>query len=756
MNRKLIAIIVLGLILLACLAACGYFGVKSVRRTRLRRAAMEAYEKKDYILAERLLHLYVQQDPNAEAEYVALANVYHEFGNTEMEAQMWQSASSLNPLNQEYYKNMLTCAAESTSYGLLHSILGRKEKVGERFSDQELCLYVISSYRAGYRKDGDDAYKKAVEADPEAFHKNDLGRTAEFMVNYTKLSEAERNDFLNQAIESEDPVVRFEAVYNKIRRAAQRDDDAADYEELLKQAVKINYFAGTPLLADYYFSKSRFGDAIAVLEPYLKTIDDINLYLLYAESFVMEGKPDELKALEQKLRRRPGAMPLMADYCNILIAHMGNDNEKLAAAVRKSGQIVSSPLSRLIRLRVALQQDSYNEILAVAQEIFSAAPFHDLKDRALLLCIDYLMVQMQKPENQEDPSQMAALAKVLADYMQDNRILTDIILADQYKRGLAKESELLNALEKFPDDLLLLEMTVEQMIFSGKAEEALSLIEQAKEHDADDRKLDFLHMLALDQMERRDEAERLFQDVVEQMEFDMHLLSEYFRFCRENKRLADLTAMADKLQNATDEKLKPYADFFRAASFLADDSEEKKQETLKLLAATPNDDPEFTFYAANRLCDNDRLDEAEAKYKAILKTYYIPALIYVNLSELYQAKGEEQKALEAAKEAFDQEKESMLPAFIYARRLSEAGQYEEAVKVLNFPRRAEKFRAEVIELWTTCMKKVIEKCLAEERYMQAEDQCKHLLIFAPDDDFAKESLEKVRQAMLSKKQEDNK
>ena len=58
MNRKIFAIIVLGLVLFASLLACGYFGVKAIRNTRLRRAGMEAYEKKEYRLAENLLRQY--------------------------------------------------------------------------------------------------------------------------------------------------------------------------------------------------------------------------------------------------------------------------------------------------------------------------------------------------------------------------------------------------------------------------------------------------------------------------------------------------------------------------------------------------------------------------------------------------------------------------------------------------------------------------------------------------------------------------
>ncbi len=758
MNRKIIALIVLGFVLIASLLACGYFGVKTVRRTRLRRAAMTAYENKDYLLAERLLNDYTRQDPNAEAEFVALANIYHEFGNAGMEAQMWQTASSLNPLSKEYYENMLTSAVRAASYPLLHGILGRKVRGNEELNDQELYLFVISSYRAGYQKDGDDAYQKAVKADPEAFHKSELGQLAEFMANYPNLSEGERDAFLDQAMKSEDPVIRFEALYIAIRRLEQRNGDEAEYERMLKQLAEINYFAGTPLLADYYFSKYRFSDALSVAEPYLKTIDDINLYLIYAESCVFEGKLDELKALGKKLRRKTGPLPVLADYTEILIAFLENNKEKLAAAVRKSGKLVDSPLARFTRLRVALANKSANEIRTVAQEIFSAAPFHDIHNRALVVCLDYISEEMQKPENQKDPSQMADLAKILSGYLQGNPMLTEIILVDQYKKGLVKEDDLMAALDQFPNDALLQRITAEYLILNGKAEQALDILdrilaamEEAKQEP--DRGILILQMLALDQTGRYDEAKVIFQKLLEQSEFDLELLAQYFKFCEKNKRTADLAAMADKLDTVKDGKLEHYGKFFRAAALLATEDESENKEALELLVSTPTGDPEFTFYAANCLCKYDWLDEAEKKYKAIMKTYRSPSLLYINLSIIYHAKGDEQKALEAAKEAFDLEKNSMLPAFIYAQRLSEAKRYEEAVDALKFPRHAVNYREDIVALWIDCMKHVIEKSMSDRKYLQAEEQCKHLLIIAPDDEFGKEHLEKVREILRPKKDE---
>ena len=760
MNRKILAIIVLGLVLLASLLACGYFGVKTIRKTGLRRAGMEAYGKKDYALAEQLLRQYVRKDPNAEAEFVALANIYHEFGDMGSEAQMWQTASSLNPLKAEYYENMLNSAMLSASYPPLHSILGRKIKMNEKLTDQELYLYVISSYRTGNQKDGDDAYRKATEADPEAFRKNELGRMAEFMFSYNKLSDAERSEYLNRAVESEDPVIRFEALYIAIRRAARQENGEA-YEGLLKKAVEANYYAGTPLLADYYFSEYRFQDVIEISEPYLKMIDDLNAYLMYAESLIFTDKIDKLMNLEKKLRKKPGLLSIMADYCLVLIAYMEDDEEKLAAAVRKTGMPINTPLSRFIRLRVAIESNSFNEILAVAQDIFSNPPFHDLRNRAMIVCLEYLSEEMNKPENLIAPSKMAELAKILSGHLQGNRLLTEIIVMDQYKKGLAKKNDLLAALDQFPDDTLLQRVTAEYLVLNGNAEQALPFIEQlaaaAKEENQElDRRIRFLHMLALDLLERHDEAEAIFRELLEQSEFDLDILGQYFRFSWTNKRKDDLHSIADKLETAEDENLKNIGKFFRAAELLVSEDKSQENEALDILASTPTDNPEFTFYAANRLSEHDRLDEAEANYLAILKTYKTPALIYINLSELYHEKGDEAKALDAAKEAFDLERTSttMLPAFIYATRLSEAKRFEDAVGVLSFPHHAVNYREDVMELWTGCMHHVIENSISEQRYMQAEEQCKHLLVIAPDDEFGKENLEKVRELMKQQTSEE--
>lgn len=768
MTRKKLAIIVLGLILLVSLLACGYFGFKTFRRSHQRRVAMATYEKKDYVMAERLLLAYVSQDQNSEPEFVALANIYHEFGNYGMEAQMWNMASSLNPLNPEYSEKLLKSAENAANYNLIHELLGRKEKLAGSLTDEDVSLDLIACVRSGHSKEAKTLYQQYKTTDPDYFKKNELGRMAEFLLQGDDRSQGERMDYLREAEKSENPLVKYESLYSQVLDDVNRPQDEdmdeeekaerdAETEKLLNRLVAVNSYMGTPILGDFYYSRSRFADVIKVAVPYLKKIDDMSLYLLCLESCVFEKQIEPLRELVNRLHRRPGSLPFLGDYGEVLIAYLENAPEKLANAVRQNGKLVSTPLSRYIRLKSALLGGNFSEIRTAAADYFSKPPVLELYEPSIRACLDYIQEQMDKPMEGNDLSQMAELAQLVSAHYENDENLSVIILCDRYRKGLANEAELFAAQKAFPENGMIQRILAEYLVFNDRAEEAIRIIENLLNAAgaAPDNGIQFLQMLALEQLEQYDEAEKVFIQLVERSEFDMELLYQYFLFCTLHNRVAELNAMADKLETVKDGKQGQYAKFFRAAAIYEKGrdleketvSDEAVKSALTILKDTPTDDANFTLYAANQLSRHDWLDDAETKYKAILKTNRDPSLIFVNLSELYQAKGEQAKALEAAKEAYSIEKQSMLPAFVYAKRLSEAERYEEAVAVLNFPRHAVNYREDVVELWTECMKKTIEKNIADHKYTQAEENCKHLLVIVPEDAFGQEKLDEVRKLM---------
>jgi len=370
--------------------------------------------------------------------------------------------------------------------------------------------------------------------------------------------------------------------------------------------------------------------------------------------------------------------------------------------------------------------------------------------------MDYVSREMRKPENRRDPARMADLANILSGHLSENRLLTEVVLMDRFLKGLANADSMTRALDLFPDDALLLPVTAEFLVFHGQADQALPLIDQfiAAEKTANrspDLGIRVLRMLALDQLGRPDEAASEFREIVELSGYDLGLLSEYFLSCAENRRRADLDAMADALIAPDGGKFEPYGRYFRAAALLMSEDPSSVDEALDLFASAPDDAPDLAFYAANVLYRHGRLDDAEAKYRAILTTYRTPSLPYVNLSDLCHEKGDAEMALEAAKKAFELDKESMLPAFTYAKRLAEAGRYGDAVEALHFPRHEVAFRPDIVALWRECMCHEVEKSLAGRKFLQAESQCRHMLLIIPGDEFATENLANIQEILFPKK-----
>ena len=131
------------------------------------------------------------------------------------------------------------------------------------------------------------------------------------------------------------------------------------------------------------------------------------------------------------------------------------------------------------------------------------------------------------------------------------------------------EEDILAAVEQYPDTPMLLLIAAEYMVMHGNGEQALSLLEQL-ENAGENGELNsgalFLKMLAMAELERIDEAAEIFRKLLEDSQFNLSILKEYFSFCTSAKREKDLAAMADMLENSQDAKLKQYAVFFRAAS----------------------------------------------------------------------------------------------------------------------------------------------------------------------------------------------
>ena len=211
-TQIILAVITALVILSACIGFLGYFGAQTARRFHQRAEARAAFAAQDWRKAEQLLKAYVSQDLYSESDFVRLAQVYRHFRNTEEEMRCWGRASALNPHKREYWDNYITCALNARAFAHLYTTLAYKLNLNEKLPPREQMLYFICLVIRDRDKDAEQLYEVMLEEDPDAFHHDDLGRFAEFLIAYDGLKQHDRLAYLKNGVESEDPFVRQESI----------------------------------------------------------------------------------------------------------------------------------------------------------------------------------------------------------------------------------------------------------------------------------------------------------------------------------------------------------------------------------------------------------------------------------------------------------------------------------------------------------------------------------------------------------------
>ena len=750
-KTKLILVIVLvSVVLLACLGFLGYFGIKTMRRSHLRMEAREAFAEEDWKKAERLLNEYVARDPDSEEDFVRLAQVYHHFGNTGEEMLCWYKTSTLNPLKAEYWDNYVNGAMNARDFDHLYSSLSRRAVLNSKQTPKEIMLYLISAVMTNHAKEAEKLYENMRKAYPEAFQQNDLAKFVEFLVTVGKLTAAERSRFLERGIQSDDPFVRLESILLRTASLAISGDNSESIQEqketLLKQAVELNRFAATPLLVNFYFSRMKFDSVIETAEPYLADIENLLLSILYAESCVYDAQPEKLKPLIGHFRSLGRKYKVQAAYFEALYDFTQDDNDSLARHMQEVGSAAQTDLANLMNLQIALNNDNEEKIVSTLETIMRNPPFCDLRERARSAVQHYLWSKIEENPNFADDPRIVKLAQLISDPNETDPLLMRIMISDMRKRNLLTRQVLQENLEAFPQDPYLLEVAAEFELFNGNPEQCLDYIERFYALEIEERSfsLDLLHMLALELTGKIDEATKEFAALVDNNEMNRRLLYRYLMFCIDHERKEELSKMADRLDASDVPDLKALAPFFRAEELLL---QEKKDEALSLLKTAKTDHLDFALRAANLFSTYDVLDEALSRFLSLVGKYPDKRLVFANIAEVYLAKGMKKEALSYAKQAWETNHDDGLVQFVYAKMLAENGQYQDAEKVLKIPNHKVELPEEIMNLWTDIMHHAIEDSIANQRYMQAEEQCKHLLVFVPDDTFAKESMEKARRRL---------
>jgi predicted Zn-dependent protease len=745
-------ILILGvffLIVLICLGASVVYAIRDIGKYKDFSRAVALYEAGDYDDARMLFVKVLSEDPNKEPALRMMAEIYHHFGDWNNEAFFRQRIMRLNPLDRECFHAFLESAFRARNFGTIYSILNLRFMENPELPPDEGALFLISALNSGHVSHGRDFCEAMKKSDPNYFSDTERGRFGETLLASAGLNREKARSYISTLDQIQDPQVRFEMMDMLVHfLSTQRDREAdSEMEKLLLQAAELNEFAGAPMLANYYYMRYRFEDTMRVCDGYFKTKVNAVMPVLYGESCVLSGQPELLPPAADKIRQLSGRQSrMLAAYLDALGAFSKGDDDAMQRFLQVAGPTIETPLSSLMRLQLALKQDSPKDILQRLGRIMKGRPFMDFQQRARTAALQYLLKKadadlLSHPDRLNLCAEVASLIQTPED---DVSFLQRIILMDRFKRKLLTEEDLLSALRAFPGDPIFLRVASEFYLMNGKAAHAMDYIAEAKAMPdfPEDMKpfVNVLYLLALDQLGRRDDAEKEFRNLVEQDKGE-RLLCPYYEFCVENGFVDSLKSLAEMLASLPEDSAKRAALPFVQAEILL--NEGKKDEALDLFEKSDSKDPRFIFHAATRLAEAGRNDAAFERYVSIRDTYPDKALVNINLSELYSEKGDKEHALASARTAWQEDQNNLLSRYIYGKRLYEGGQYADAIAVLKFPQYKASFPEEMLDLWSKAIREQIKADYYAERYTPALENAKFLLIYFPDDRFGKDYLERV-------------
>ncbi len=757
-TRLILVIVLTSVVLLSCLGFLGYFGIKAMRRSHLRSEARKAFAAEDWKKAEKFLNEYVASDPDSEEDFVRLAQVYNHFGNTGEEMLCWHKASTLNPLKPEYWDNYTSCAMNAREFAHFYAAFSRKSALNAKQTPREMMLYLISALMTDHAREAEKYYERIHKADPKFFQKDDLGRFTEFLVTYAKHSADERSKFFEQGMKSDDPVVRLESILQRLINLELSGGNAESVNEqeetLLKQAVELNRFVATPLLASFYFSRLKFDFVIETAESFLADIPHIQLALVYAESCVYGAQPEKLKQLAKKFHTLGLRHRILASYFDALYDFTQGleKNDDLAKHMQEARGVVQTNLANLISLQIALNNDTLEKIYTTFETIMKEPPFYNVRERAYAGVRQYLWDRINENPAVADDPRVAKLVQLLAGPGVEDPFLMRLKISDMRKRNVLTRQDLQENLEAFPYDPYLLEVAAEFELFNGNPEKCLNYVERFYALEIEERSntFDLLHMLALEFSGKINEAAKEFADLLENNEMNRRLLYRYLDFCINHKRMDELSKMADRLDASNAPDLKALVPFFRAEEMFL---QGKTEEALSLLETAKTDQPDFEFYAADKFSSCGKVEQALSRYLALVGRHPDQRVVLANIAELQKAKGKKEEALSYAKQAWEANHDDGIGQFVYAKMLAENGQYQDAEKILTIPRRKVELPDMVKELWKDIMVHCVQEDLANGNFQLALDRSNHYLTLFPDDpvfqEFKARSEQKLKKKLYS-------
>jgi Tfp pilus assembly protein PilF len=734
---KYIVLAALVLILLACIGVFGYFMLQSRQKVERIQAALAALANGDRDAARTLFIDVLSEDPNNETAIVKLAELSEQDGIWSDAAQLWLRAAGLNEFKPEYEEAAIRTLLRGRDFIRLNALLERKKQKSGLTPPQTLMLG-LAAFRTGQIPLATQLLSSITDAKTLASPLADL---LENLLNTAKQPDSQRFAEMEKLAKSDDPVVAFEALHF-IAYYQQSQGNQRAAETTFKAAAALNPYNGDMMLADYYYYNRDYDAAIAIYRKILGRTRTPDAAIRLGEALAIQNKPAEIRELSKKYNVGNKQMLLAGYYLDALAAFLEGNEKELAENLKPLTIDFRSPMALFMMMHSAIYQNNPAEVERIA-EIFSRdARYREFEPKIA----DMLLPYIDRLAGARQMEAAARLARMIQKKDQPNLILSRLIIADDLRRNSLNMIELARALKAFPNDLVLLDCAAAAALQRGDYAEALKMATRNKEAGADIPPVNLQILSALEGLKRIDDANALFLELRKKTPADQGLATLYLDFCIRTGRTADLARLADEFGKSDIPAMRNLTPYIKAEiAFL----ENNRAGVIKELRQTGDGTSGLDYRKAYLYARIDEIDAAIAIYLGIAEKYPAPALIQVNLSELYAEKGDKAKALEAAEKAWRIAPEWSASQECYGIRLKENLDFERAFRLLDQQLNARNDSPRVLEAWRVSIENLIKQQFDAKEYFTCRDYCRRLSAKFPGNAVATEYNAKLAEVRSS-------
>ncbi len=724
------------LVLLACLAAIVVTLVGNHRKTsRLQDAFALADSGTDDRMALALLRNCLKDDPHHEAAYVKLARVYERLGEWSKAAAAWQYASSLNAMRTDYVDARLLALFRAQSYEALASALDILQKRSPLPPKQ-----AVLSGLAQVKTNRTDRARELLEAlTGQEVLTSPEGQLLNLYVNARNIPRDELVSALTEITRAPEPAVAFDAM-NALAGIALGAQDFAEAEKWLLAASAILPESGQILLGNLYFMRQDFDRALPLYEQILKRDSNPDIATRLGEIHASRNDRAALLALQEKYQVGNKQFLLAGYYLEALIAFMDRDDAKLADVLKRLNNIYNTPVAMLMTLYSGLQQNQVAEVTKALSLIEANFPGSAIQERAVGMALPFIA---NLTANQR-LAEAAQIATIIRDEKNPVLLLEQVILTDKLRRRVLSSSEVTAALTRFPEDRQILYVAAEfalgQRDFTAARDRALASMRLGNET----MDMALIYLSALEGLGANAELAAAFAQFRAQSPDSLALANAYLIYCRRHASPNELEALQREMTARPEPGFQAIALYAQAElAWQRQDLPAMTAALTKAMAVKPVSVQDFAevehaYRAAFLLAAADAIEPAIQLYEKIADYFSQKPLLLINLSELYAARGETDKALAAALNA-----RQLMPTWppaneCYGIRLLEAKEFSRAAETLsplvNHPERSDR----VLSHWAEAMAGLIRTQFTAGQFELCLASCESLAKHVPDHPAIKE------------------